>query len=127
MWLPTWRPRFADHQRAARIYLDLNCQPCGQLAKWLERRRPRSLQILPADQHARKLVRMTYEDDVNDQEQPYSCCGIVALARALEHVNLGWAFVGLIIRLPGLHSAIQVLVDAVGGGPRSQDEQRTAR
>lgn len=127
MWLPSWRPRFADSESSAKLYIDVQCQPCGQLARWLERRQPRSLNIVPADQHAQKLVRITYEQDANDHDQPYSCSGVVALARALEHIHLGWAVAGWIIRLPVVRTAIQVLTDAVGGGPRPLGESRSAR
>ena len=61
---------------------------------------------------------MTYEAGESTRETPYSVSGVQALARALEHVHLGWAFVGWITRLPVLRSMIQLLVDAVGGGPR---------
>ncbi len=126
MWWPTWRPRFADCEPPARFYVDLRCQPCKQLAKWIEGQRPRALEIVPADQHVRELVRMTYEVNDVDGEQPYSCSGIVALSRALEHVHLGWAFIGWIVRLPVVRAVIQVLADAVGRGPRGPDERRYA-
>ena len=65
---------------------------------------------------------MTYEVDDVDGGPPHSCCGMVALARALEHVNLGWAFVGWIIRLPLVCAVVQLLADAVGRGPREPRE-----
>jgi len=43
--------------------------------------------------------------------------GVAALARALEHVNLGWAMVAWAVQLPGVVRFLQVVVDAVGGGP----------
>jgi len=44
--------------------------------------------------------------------------GVRALARALEHLHLGWAMVGWTIQLPGIRRAAQLLADAVGGAPR---------
>lgn len=44
--------------------------------------------------------------------------GVAAFARALEHINLGWAMLGWLIRLPILNPLIQLIVDASGGGPR---------
>ena len=43
---------------------------------------------------------------------------MAALARALEHLHLGWALVGCLLRLPVINPGAQLLVDAVGGGPR---------
>ena len=56
--------------------------------------------------------------------------GVAAFARALEHIHLGWAFVGWTMRLPLVEPFLQLLVDAVGGGPRQivrrprQNEER---
>ena len=38
--------------------------------------------------------------------------GVTALARALEHVHLGWAFCAWMLRLPGIASLAQVIADA---------------
>ena len=45
--------------------------------------------------------------------------GVAALARALEHLNLAWAWLGWTLRLPGFCQATQLLVDALGGEPRA--------
>lgn len=44
--------------------------------------------------------------------------GIAALGRALEHLNLGWAVTGWILRLPVVCALVQLIGDAVGAGPR---------
>ena len=36
--------------------------------------------------------------------------GIAAFARSLEHLHLGWALLGLFIRLPGVRPVLQLLV-----------------
>ena len=36
----------------------------------------------------------------------------------LQHLNLGYAVVGSLTQIPGLRRVIQVVVDALGGGPR---------
>jgi hypothetical protein len=41
-----------------------------------------------------------------------------AFARGLEHINLGWAFAGACMRLPGISHFIQILLDGSGLGPR---------
>ena len=121
-WWPSWRPRFVG-ETPARLYADLDCRPCRQVAEWIRSRRPAGLEIVPADRHdPPDLLRMTYEagggGGGGGGEPLYSARGVVALARALEHVHLGWALVGWIIRLPLLRTVLQVIVDAVGGGPR---------
>ena len=47
--------------------------------------------------------------------------GIRAFARALEHIHLGWALAGWVLRLPVVDRFAQLLLDAVGGGPRDLD------
>ena len=45
--------------------------------------------------------------------------GIRAVGRALEHVNFGWAMVGMTLRLPVGWWLVQTVMDASGLGPRS--------
>jgi hypothetical protein len=45
--------------------------------------------------------------------------GVGAFARGLEHINLGWAFAGACLRLPGIKHLVQILLDGSGFGPRS--------
>jgi hypothetical protein len=47
-----------------------------------------------------------------------SASGIEALACALNHLNLSWAWIGWIIRLPLIRQSLQALTDLSGGGPR---------
>ena len=44
--------------------------------------------------------------------------GVAALARALEHIHLGWALVGWTMRLPLVKQLIQITADAVGAAPQ---------
>jgi hypothetical protein len=41
-----------------------------------------------------------------------------AVARALEHVHLGWALLGWLLRLPVICQVAQLLADASGAEPR---------
>ncbi len=66
------------------------------------------------DHPSRDLYRLTYDPGTGDREEE----GVAALARSLEHLHLGWAFVGWTIRLPLVRQFIQLVTDAVGGGPR---------
>jgi hypothetical protein len=45
--------------------------------------------------------------------------GLLAFARALEHINLFWTWCAMILRLPILHQIIQVALDLSGFGPRT--------
>ena len=46
--------------------------------------------------------------------------GVAALGRAVQHLHLGWAYVGWLVRVPGVAPFLQVVVDAVGGGPLAE-------
>ncbi|HYY88326.1 MAG TPA: methyltransferase, partial [Chloroflexota bacterium] len=114
-WWPRWRPYVDADRPLARLYLAASCLPCSQLTAWLSRRHPRGLELVAAEDHpSRDLWRMTYSpgDGSPDDE------GVAALGRALEHLSLGWALLGWMVRLPLLVSLVQLVVDAVGGGPR---------
>ena len=59
------------------------------------------------------IKRLRYEpaDGTSPEE------GLLAFARALEHINLFWTWCGMILRLPILHQAIQFILDLSGFGP----------
>jgi hypothetical protein len=59
------------------------------------------------------MLRITYIGEDGHQQT-----GVGAVARALEHVHLGWALIAMAIRLPVLRTALQWINDAAGGGPR---------
>jgi len=119
-WLPRWRPldpREVDPARApATLYVSEECGPCSEVRAWFTARRPIALDIVAAECHPhRTLRRITYDpgDGTPDAE------GIVALGRALEHVHVGWAVVGMLVRLPGVAQSLQLVADASGGAPRT--------
>ena len=108
-WLPRWRP--ATSQRA-RIYLAEDCFKCSQMAAFLKSLKPIGLEIVAAEDHPmRNLERMTYESEAIEE------AGLAALARALEHVNLIWALLGMALRLPGVSNLLQAILDVSGGEP----------
>jgi hypothetical protein len=68
-----------------------------------------------AEEHPSKdLRRITYERG----DGTHALTGVAAVARALEHLHLGWALVGFALRLPGVNQIVQLLVDASGGEAR---------
>ena len=89
---------------------------CSEVGWWFQQRGAAQLTIVPAETHpSRTLVRITYEP--SDGSRPAS--GIEAIARALEHIHLGWALLGSLLRLPVILPIVQLIVDASGGGPRT--------
>jgi protein-S-isoprenylcysteine O-methyltransferase Ste14 len=98
----------------ARLYVAETCGPCSELRRWFECRRVVALEIIAAEDHpARDLRRITY--DPMDGSEPEE--GVRAVARGLEHLNLGWATAGAVLRLPGISHFTQLLMDASGLGP----------
>jgi protein-S-isoprenylcysteine O-methyltransferase Ste14 len=119
-WLPLWRPYHSSNDRIirgspARLYVASTCGECARVGRWFAARGPRGLEIVPAELHpTRDLTRVTYDpcDGARDE------AGVAAIARALEHVHLGWAMVGWVMRLPVVVQVLQLLVDASGGEAR---------
>ena len=110
-WLPRWQPTFAPETQAL-LYVDLDCATCTELATFLERRVPASLQIVPATDHpGLPLERITYRNGDTEHN------GVRAVAAALEHTNLGWAFVGWFLRLPPVAVLAELISDVTGNGP----------
>lgn len=109
-WFPGWRPWIGS---PSRVYLAEDCFKCSQMAAFLRRLKPLNLEILPAEEHPLyDLERITYKSC----DGAVHAQGIAALARALEHVNLAWAFGGMLLRLPGVNQLFQAIVDVNGGG-----------
>jgi protein-S-isoprenylcysteine O-methyltransferase Ste14 len=130
-WWPRWRPWVppthrpanattseARHAASATLYLAETCALCRDTRGTLEALRPVGLRFAPAESFPGLTpARMIYIG----AEDGYRVTGVAALARALEHVHLGWALVGWCLRLPGVCQLAQILVDALGGGPRRVD------
>jgi protein-S-isoprenylcysteine O-methyltransferase Ste14 len=114
-WVPRWRPWYQDEAPVATLYVAEECGMCREVASWYRARGVRGLAIMPAEDHPRGgLTRITYEST----DGRYRATGINALGRALEHIHFGWAFTGIVMRLPVVAGIIQLIVDASGGEPR---------
>jgi protein-S-isoprenylcysteine O-methyltransferase Ste14 len=113
--VPAWRLRRrpAASGPQATVWVGQSCAQCRPIARFLSSRQPVRLEVRAAEDHPGPgLLRMTYEAEGRTWE------GVGALARALEHLHLGWALVGWALRLPGVVTIVQVVADAAGGGPR---------
>jgi protein-S-isoprenylcysteine O-methyltransferase Ste14 len=122
--VPNWRPRWRPYVAApATIYAATTCGPCREVGRFLTQRAPVGLAVTPAESCPTALRRITYVAGVAGVAEtgggaPTRATGIAALAHGLEHVNLAWAAASWVVRLPGLVQALQLITDAVGGGPR---------
>ena len=129
-WIPRWRPvdvgafvtdtlggqSDADRPRGATLYVAEECGPCSEVRAWFEARSPVGLEIVAAERHpTRSLTRITYDPGNLSADS----VGVEALGRALEHVHLGWALIGMFMLLPGICGFLQIVTDASGGGPRN--------
>ena len=110
-----WLPRLSPYVPVpATFYVAHSCVPCSQLLAWLGRRRPMGLVIVAAETlPVGTTNRLLY---VPAEGAPVR--GVRALGRALEHINLGWAMAGALLRLPVVWPVVQLVMDAAGLGPR---------
>jgi protein-S-isoprenylcysteine O-methyltransferase Ste14 len=109
VWRPRWKP---IETSAAAVYVARTCDPCSQVGAFLEERDRVGLDVLAAESHPQPLRRITYESGGTSES------GVAAVGRSLEHVNLAWAVVSWIVRLPVIRPVVQLINDAVGGEPR---------
>ncbi|MGB8096617.1 MAG: hypothetical protein WCF17_05635 [Terracidiphilus sp.] len=115
-WRPRLTPWHIPDRPLARLYVAETCGPCSEVRRWFKSQNAILLHVVAAEDHpTRDLRRMTYDpmDGTAVDE------GVGAFARGLEHINLGWAFAGACLRLPGIKHVVQILLDCSGLGPRS--------
>jgi protein-S-isoprenylcysteine O-methyltransferase Ste14 len=113
---PNWRLRVLPYVGAStgKIYIAATCGPCSELRMWLERRTPAGLEMVKAETLcAGSIRRLRYVAADGTTEH-----GVKALGRALEHIHVGWALTGAVVRLPVVSVLLQALMDASGFGPR---------
>lgn len=113
-WWPRWRP-FVRQSDTEKLYVAASCGQCSTIGRWLKSRHPLGLTFVDAEAHpTRDLWRITYDpgDGSPDEE------GVAAIGRALEHINVAWAFAGMAMRLPLVSAVLQAIIDASGGGPQ---------
>src|SRR6266849_3074441 len=114
-WWPRWHPYCAGANSPgaanyARLYLDGDCRPCAELARWITAERQTGLQVLPiASYSACHAWKITYSPaDGGPDEQ-----GVRALSRGFEHINLFWAFFGWMASLPVMSWLAELIADVV--------------
>jgi protein-S-isoprenylcysteine O-methyltransferase Ste14 len=112
-WRVRWRPFAAGPP--ATLYVAATCSACRGVRAFLEQRNPAGLIFVDAESlPSGSIRRLRYVPADGPAES-----GVLAFARALEHLNFAWAFCGLLLRLPVVHHAAQLLTDTAGFGPRT--------
>ncbi|NMD56259.1 MULTISPECIES: methyltransferase family protein [Tsukamurella] len=118
--VPAWRPRRrpVDGDGEAELWVSATCSVCAPVGEWFARRAPEQLRIRAAEGHPAGLRRVHYTRTAADGTPAASASGLGAIGRGLEHLGLGWAVVGWVLRAPLIAPILQVAADALGGGPR---------
>lgn len=113
---PAWRPRLrpVDGDGSAELWVSATCSVCAPVGAWFAARAPEGLTVRAAEEHPAGLRRVRY----TRPDGTGAASGLAAIGRGLEHLGLGWAVVGWILRAPLLAQILQVAADALGGGPR---------
>ena len=109
-WWPRWHPRIGGD---CELWLDMECGPCSEVARWFQQRNIHGLQLrAAADWPGPPLVRVTWHHPPSGRTES----GVRAIAMALQHINLPWAFIGWAAGLPGISHCLQICFDAAGAG-----------
>lgn len=115
-WWPRWRP--TELRPVAVLYPARTCEPCSQVGSWFRGRGGVRLSVVVAEDHEEPLQRLRYQS-ADWQSADFRADGMRAVGCGLEHLHLGWALAGWVVRAPGIASFAQMLADAVGAGPRT--------
>lgn len=100
----------------AELYIDMECRKCLEIKHWIEKRRPMALNVVPAAMWTREpLSRITYYDSHSGECSQ----GVLAFAKAIQHIHLGWAFLAWFISLPAISYLIQMAIDSSGAAPQT--------
>ena len=110
-WIPNWRPHPAADR--ATVWINQGCDTCNPIATFLTEQNAINLEIRWAHEHDEALTRIRYE-----RADGTTFDGITAVGACLEHLNLAWAFVGWLLRLPVAWRFWQLIADGVGFAPR---------
>lgn len=106
-----WLPRLAPYHAGApaRLYYAHSCGVCSELGRWVAAQQARGLELRAAESLAEMPTRLLYVAATEEREY-----GTRALGRALEHMGLGYALAGALLRLPGPAHLVQVVMDVAG-------------
>ena len=114
---PRWRFRLLPVQsELASLYYAPNCSVCSEIGSWFVQQATPNLKVMDADSYSGEtLTRITYISITGERRQ-----GVDAIAAAIQHIHLGWAWIGWLIQLPVLSHVIQLALDASGAAPAKE-------
>ncbi len=106
-----WLPRLSPYADGApgKLYFAHSCAACSQVGGWVAAQHPAGLQLLAAESLADTPTRLLYVPATGNPDR-----GTRAFGRALEHLNLGYALAGILLRLPGPAHLVQLVMDTSG-------------
>lgn len=108
-FIPRWSP--INPVNVSKIYFNVECSTCEHLERWLKSKPLTRIQFRRAtDYPGEPLERLKYTDGTCEYD------GVEAFARALYHINLGWAIIAAFIQFPPFTKALQMIADANGFG-----------
>ncbi len=95
------------------LYISQTCGICGQLRLWLKKQNPEALEMRDAEEHHEILSRIRYErgDVVED--------GVRAVAEAFQHLDVRFAYIGWVMKMPMMDRVLQAALDASGAEARA--------
>ncbi len=109
-WVPHGTPYVA---LPATVFFARSCGQCSDIERLVRTLPLTGLRLAAAETAPVRLTRARWVG------QGHHDSGVAAVARVLEHAGLGWAWCGWALRLPVVVTLVQVVVDAMGGGPRT--------
>ena len=108
-WRFLWKPVAIPQ---GTIYFKQNCNQCSKLKTWFENRKSINLTLKFAHEHDQEIQQATYTDYLGNNHT-----SVNAIAHAMEHINLGWACLGWLIRLPIINYVVQAIVNTITPEP----------
>jgi len=104
-WLPRWLPY--THKKST-VFFSKDCIICPSTEEFAAQLNPKDINFESAKNHPSKdLKRATYRHYSGRFEEE----GVNAMARIFEQVNLSFAMIGWIIRMPFINAFLQFTVD----------------
>ena len=115
--VPAWRFRLRPYHAGppATLYVAATCPTCSGLRHFLESHSPTGLTFADAEALPHGSIRRLRYLPADGGPALH---GVEALAHALEHLHLGWAYCGFLLRLPVISHTAQLVADTAGCGPQ---------
>lgn len=105
-WIPRWKPYVKD---VSKIYFEEDCNICMDTKQTLAKLQPQAIEFHAAHNHQEELDRARYVH----ADQLFEEKGVSAIARIYERLNLPFAMLGWLIRLPVMSYMVQIIMDGV--------------